>query len=64
MIKNGFKPGRIKVFKDGFGGWEKASYPVEKGESEESGKENIFLLLTYPLGVWYIQLKKQKKEVK
>lgn len=35
LIKNGFKPGRIKVFEDGFGAWENAGYPVEGGENDE-----------------------------
>lgn len=30
-IKNGFKPGKIKVFEDGYGAWEDAGYPIEKG---------------------------------
>lgn len=30
LIKNGFKPGKIKVFEDGYGAWENAGYPVEK----------------------------------
>lgn len=35
LIKNGFKPGKIKVFEDGYGAWEDAGYPVEKGEEDD-----------------------------
>jgi rhodanese-related sulfurtransferase len=31
LIKNGFKPGKIKVFEDGYGSWENAGYPTERG---------------------------------
>jgi len=36
LIKNGFKPGKIKVFEDGYGAWENAGYPMGKGgESDD-----------------------------
>jgi len=35
LIKNGFKPGKIKVFEDGYGAWEDAGYPIQKGEDDD-----------------------------
>ena len=35
LIENGFKPGKIKVFEDGYGAWEDAGYPIKKGENDE-----------------------------
>lgn len=31
LIENGFDQGKIKVFEDGYGAWENAGYPIEKG---------------------------------
>ena len=35
LIKNGFKQGKIKVFEDGYGAWENAGYPIEKGDDDD-----------------------------
>ena len=32
LIKSGYKQGNIKVFEDGYGAWEDASYPVKKND--------------------------------
>lgn len=35
LIENGFAQGKIKVFEDGYGAWENAGYPIEKGGEDE-----------------------------
>jgi len=35
LINNGFKQGKIKVLEDGYGAWENAGYPLERGEEND-----------------------------